>query len=352
MGKFIAWITSLRLAIGLIVYLAVGSILATLIPQGLPEEEYFVRFPKLVAELIVQTGFDGFFGSIVFILPSFLFFANLSACTVKRFVRELHRKSRHHHGPDVLHVGLMVLVVGAVMSFSGHQAGSVTLAPGDGVNLPDGSLLHLDDFRYDKYDDGRPRDWVSVVTIEKNGTKVVEGYEIRVNTPLRYSGLTFYQATFQELPGLALRDASGTEYLLAQGEERIIGMDTVFFMAPESATAAGTPTAGGVAGFAGMGTMPSGMATGDSGSAAGNGDQTRAVVRFGPGPDGKTMRVGPGDRLGSLTVTGIRAQLASGIDAVKDPGYPVVFVGLILVAFGTALTFGQKILEMNRSGTA
>jgi hypothetical protein len=337
LNKFIARITSIRLGIGLIVYLAAASSLATFIPQGLTGEEYQARYPKLVAELVVQTGFDNFFGSILFIIPAFAFFANLSACTVKRFLRELKKKARHHHGPDVLHVGLMLLVIGSIWSFSGHKAGSVVMAPGDGVNLPDGSLLHLDDFRFERYADGRPRDWVSVVTLEKDGVKIKEKIEIRVNTPLRYKELTFYQSTYQEVPALALMGADGIEILLAQGEERVIGGETYLFMAPEGSSAGSTSMGGG---SAAMGANPpSGM--GSSGSAP----STRAVVRIGAGAAGKTVRLGPGEMAGALRVVGMKAQLASGLDAVSDPGYRLVFVALILIAAGTSLTFAQKLKE-------
>ncbi len=326
MNKFIARITSMRLAIGLIAYLAIASGLATIIPQGLAEEEYLELYPKIVAQLVIQTGFDGFFGSILFIIPAFAFFANLSACTVKRFVVELKKKARHHHGPDILHVGLMLLVIGSIWSFSGHQAGSVVLAPGDGVNLPDGSILHLDDFRYERYEDGRPRDWVSVVTIEKDGKQVKKDLEIRVNTPLRYNDLTFYQSTFQEVPALALVDATGIKHVLAQGEERLIGGETYFFMAPE-----GDGSMAGM-GSAAMGTTPS-VSSG------------RAVMRVGVSPGGTTVKAGPGESVGALKVVGIESQLASGLEAVSDPGYKLVFVALLLIALGTAVTFTQKLVE-------
>jgi len=316
----------MRLAIGLIAYLAIASGLATIIPQGLAEEEYLELYPKIVAQLVIQTGFDGFFGSILFIIPAFAFFTNLSACTVKRFVVELRKKARHHHGPDILHVGLMLLVMGSIWSFSGHQAGSVVLAPGDGVNLPDGSILHLDDFRYERYDDGRPKDWVSVVSIDKDGKTVKNDVEIRVNTPLRYNDLTFYQTTFQEVPALALVDASGNRHVLAQGEERIIDGETYFFMAPE-----------GDGSMAGMGSA----AKGSTPSAS----TGRAVMRVGVSPGGTTLKAGPGESVGSLKVAGIESQLASGLEAVSDPGYRLVFIALLLIALGTTVTFAQKLLE-------
>lgn len=298
----------MRLAIGLIAYLAVTCILATLVPQGLADEEYQEMYPKIVSMVVIQTGFGGFFGSILFIIPSFLFFTNLSACTVKRFVRELRKKAKRHHGPDLLHIGLMALVIGSIWSFSGHQQGAVTMVPGDGVNLPDGALLHLDDFRYERYEDGRPKDWLSIVTISKDGKTIKDKVELRVNTPLRYAGLTFYQASFEEVPSLVLTDASGTEMVLAQGEERIVDEVPYLFMAPD-------------------------------------GDGQRAVLRVGSGMDGKTIKASPGDTVGSLKVTGVRAQLATGLEAVTDPGFPLVLVALALIAVGTTWTFAQKLKE-------
>jgi hypothetical protein len=146
--------------------------------------------------LVVQTGFKGFFGSVIFIIPVLVFFANLSACTVKRFIRELKKRGTHHHGPDILHIGLILLVLGGLWSYSGHQEGSVTLAPGDSVNLPDGSVMSLVDFTFERYPDGRPSDWTSIIDVKKDGKTVVDKAEVRVNKPLRYAGLTFYQASF------------------------------------------------------------------------------------------------------------------------------------------------------------
>lgn len=282
--KFIALISSMRLAIALIAYLSVACVLATIVP------------------------IDRFFGSPFFILPAFLFFTNLSACTVKRLIRELGKKSGRRHGPDILHIGLMLLALGGVWSFSGHRQGSVTLAPGDGVNLPDGSVMVLDDFRFERYPDGRPRDWVSVVSITKGGEPVRSGVELRVNDPLRYGGLTYYQASYEEVPTLALLEPSGPEFSLSQGEERLVDGEPYYFMAPDQ-------------------------------------DGLRAVMRVGSGAAGRTVKAAPGDVVGAVRVVGLRPAYASGIEAVSDPGYPLVLVGLTLVAIGTAWTFAQKLKE-------
>ncbi len=327
MKKIIDTLTSLKLAVGLIAYLALTGILATLIPQGLAPEAYRAQYSRLIAELIVQTGFGSFFSSIAFIVPALLFFANLSACTVKRFLRELKKKGPKRFGPDILHLGLMLLMIGAIWSYSGHQEGSVTLAPGEGVNLPDGSVMQLKDFRFERYEDGRPRDWVSVVDLSKDGELVRENFELRVNTPLRYAGLTLYQASYSELSALVLKDTAGREFRMAQGEELSLEGMKLFFMAPE-----GTDPEQAMQ----LMPPPAGMAAG-----------ARAILRVGDEAGERVVRVGQGDTLGPISVLGFRTELATGIQAVLDPGYPLVFLAFILISLGTAFTFIQKLKELS-----
>ncbi|HAE23053.1 MAG TPA: hypothetical protein DCG47_12115 [Spirochaetaceae bacterium] len=327
MKKFLDKLSSLKLAIGLIAYLALTGIMATLIPQGLAPEVYRAQYPRLLAELIVQTGFGSFFSSILFIVPALLFFANLSACTVKRFLRELKKKGPKRFGPDILHLGLIFLVIGAIWSYSNHQEGSVTLAPGEGVNLPDGSVMELKDFRFERYEDGRPRDWVSVVDLSKDGTLVKEDFELRVNTPLRYAGLTLYQASYSERSALVLKDSAGREFRIAQGEELSLEGLKLFFMAPEGSNPEQAMQAM---------PPPAALASG-----------ARAVLRVGDASGERVVRVGQGDTLGAISVLGFRTELSTGIQAVVDPGYPLVFFAFILISLGTALTFIQKLKELS-----
>ncbi len=305
---------SVRLAIGLIAYLTVASILATLVPQGAAPEEYRSLYPGPLADLILQTGFDRFFTSILlFLLPAFLFFANLSACTVDRFLRELRKKGPRRHGPDVLHLGLMLLAVGAVLSASLHREETMTLVPGSRVNLPDGAVLSLTDFRFERYEDGRPKAWTSVLDLaDKDGKPIKEKFELRVNTPLRYGGFTFYQASYTPYPVLELRSRDGRGVELYPGEEIELGDTTYYFMA-----LTGEPRAA----------------------------DTRAVIRVDDGRAPAVLRAAPGDRAGDLEVAGFKEELATGIQAVRDPGYALVLPAMILVALGTALTFIRKIKE-------
>jgi len=189
------FLKSVKLAIALITVLALGSALATILPQGLPEEGYAELYGGALGALVFRSGMSSYFRSLPFIVPAFLFFANLSTCAADRFVRELRKESRRRHGPDLLHLGLMLLVVGALLSFAGRREGSVSLAEGESARLPDGRILRLERFEYLAYGDGRPKEWTSVVSILREEELEVEAYPLRVNHPLRLGSATLYQAS-------------------------------------------------------------------------------------------------------------------------------------------------------------
>jgi hypothetical protein len=281
-GPFVRFITSVWLAIALIACLAVAGIASTLVP-----------------------GWGGrFFTSFAFLAPAAAFFVNLAACTIRRFVRELRRPGRHRHGPDLLHLGLIVLVVGAAVSYRAKSTGGVTLAAGQSASLPDGSTLTVTDFRFDRYPDGRPKDWVSTLRITEGDVVALDGFELRVNQPLRRGRLSFYQSSYEEVRELVLRDDALAERVLREGESAELGGLSVLFMGADGA---------------------------------------RAIVRIGEGDAAKVVRAVPGETLGGAAVTEVRSVLASGIVAVSDPGWPVVAIALALAAAGLALTFVQKL---------
>jgi len=309
--KFLKALKSIRLAIALIAYLAVSGLLATLVPQGREDAFYFGAYPKILAEIVVQTGFSRFFSSILFMLPAFAFFANLLACTVDRFLKQLRAKGKRRHGPDMLHLGLLLLVVGSVLSFSGRQEGGVSLAVGDGVELPDGRVIKLTAFEYLKYDDGRPKDWISTVSVLNGEKAEIEGFSIRVNHPLKLGGLSIYQVSHSVERVLALRDPEGKERLVGQGEEIEAAGERLFFMAVEEASGK----------FVLRATDAAGKAT--------------------------VAKVLAGESAGRFSVVALRDIDLTGLEAVRDPGYPLVLAALVLVALGVCLTFIQKLGDMN-----
>ena len=288
MKKIFEALKSVRLAVGLIAYLALTGMLATLLPQGRGSR---------------------FFTSILFLLPAGLFFVNLAACSIDRFVRELRRPTRRRHGPDILHLGLLLLVVGAVLSFSGRQTGSVNLAKGDQVEMPGGRLLVLEDFARTTYPDGRPRDWVSTVRVERGGREEVRSFPLRVNHPLRLGRISIYQSSYAVETFLAVTDPTGAGHLLGQGGEVEHGGTTLFYMARAE-------------------------------------DPGQAVVRIEGSAGAEVLRLPAGGRAGSFVVDGFRDVDVTGLQAVIDPGYPLVLAALALITIGVFVTMGRKIGDM------
>ncbi|MCL2879880.1 MAG: cytochrome c biogenesis protein ResB [Treponema sp.] len=142
-----------------------------------------------------------FFNSLGFFAIIFLFFVNLVSCTVYRLVKEIRKKSNRNFGPDILHGGLILFMVFALLSTYNRMEGQIALTVGQSVNMPDGSVLTLDDFEYLRYDDGRPQDWISYLSVENAKGVVVSRYPLRVNHPLQLSGLTLYQSSYGEMRG-------------------------------------------------------------------------------------------------------------------------------------------------------
>lgn len=301
MRKLIEALSSLKLAVGLIVYLAVAGIVATLLPSGAGGAVAALPSGRsAVAALLV-------------ILPLLLFLASLSTCAARRFLRQLRAKGRKRFGPDVLHLGLVLLVVAGLWSWAARVERVATLEPGEAARLPDGSTLAVRDLRFEAYDDGRPREWVSVVDLAKDGTTLVEAYELRVNAPLRHGGITFFQSSFRDEWILTLRDAAGAELKLGPGDGLALGPSTWTFLGVEN---------------------PGGPEPG------------HAAVRT-SGPDGgiRTLLVSAGERFEGLEVAELRRIRATGIGAVSDPAYPLALAALALVAIGTAWTFLGKLKE-------
>jgi cytochrome c biogenesis protein ResB len=305
---------SIKLAITLIIVLTLGSLLATLIPQGRAAEEYFKLYPKIAAELVVQTGLGRYFSSILFLIPALVFFFNLGACTIDRLARELRKKKVRRHGPDILHIGLLVLIIGSLVSFSVREEGMVRLVPGESVELPGGEILTLKKFTDERYEDGRPKDWTSVVSIEKDGALIKENEAIRVNKPLRIGDITLYQNSYSSSLGVAVTAMDGAVTTLARGESFEAGDVKIFFMTTEmGASGAGEPL---------------------------------AVLRVkGGGIDGAVRAGSAGISVDSYKAAAVQV-FSTGLQAVRDPGYPFVLFSLILIGLGTTLTFAQKLKDL------
>jgi cytochrome c biogenesis protein len=248
--------TSIQVAIVLLLLLIAASIIGTLIPQGRSAQEYLVRYGPL-GNLFQKLQFTRLYQSFWFILLLALFSLNIIICTLIRLSPKLRRTfrprcdvdpksvqllkvkdkfklplapavsleavravlGRHHYGlraqaaenrhcllarkrllglfgSDVVHVGLLIILAGGIVSGLTGRRGSLTLSENQTLPVPQaGFSVRLDRFMTELYPDGNVKDWKSELTIIE-GDKPVLRKSIEVNHPLSYKGFVFYQSGY------------------------------------------------------------------------------------------------------------------------------------------------------------
>jgi cytochrome c biogenesis protein len=247
------FLSSIKLAIVLIILLTVASIIGTLIPQGRSVAEYSARYGSL-ASLVIALRLTTLYRSAWFLALLILLAANTIVCTLSRFgpkwrrafrtapdldpksvasMRsscrfrlpialetarervEMELNGRHYvlhqstqegraflqarkrrlgwFGSDIVHLGLLVILAGGFVSGLASRKSELALADGQTAALPLASFeLRLDKFETEYYPQGAVKDWKSTVTVLDGGAPVLTR-TIEVNEPLKYRGVTFYQ---------------------------------------------------------------------------------------------------------------------------------------------------------------
>ncbi|MDP2790592.1 MAG: cytochrome c biogenesis protein ResB [Rectinemataceae bacterium] len=284
---------SVKLAAVLIVLIAIFAIAGGTIPQG-------------------RTLFSG----KLFLLLTAFFTVNLTVCSFHRCIGELKKpRKNRRHGPDFLHIGLIVLIFGAMLTVRTRTETFLYLSKGQVGSLPDGSKITLTDLKEERYPDGRPKSWESSIATEGGTTA-----RIKVNSPLRIHGWTIYQQDWKSGQRALFEDAAGMKFSLEQGARLSVMGGSLLFMEIDK----GPPVEIGGDEFAG------------------------AKVLLLMESDGKrrVLRVGKGDEAGPFSFEGFETELVSGLKIVKDKGYPFVAAGLALAVLGLLLTYIRKLKGM------
>jgi len=108
----------------------------------------------------------------------------------------LHYGGVSRLGPVVLHLGILVLVIGGLVSSLAGRKHFIAVAPGQTVSIPGSGLsLRLDDFTIERYPSGRPKLFLSKVGLLEGGREVARR-DVAVNHPLVYAGHRVYQSSF------------------------------------------------------------------------------------------------------------------------------------------------------------
>jgi hypothetical protein len=302
------FLKSVRLAVVLILVITILSLLSTLVPQGGEDSFYSSQYPYALYRLITILDFNRFFSSLLFLVLAGLFAVNLGVCAVDRFMRRARSKAEKRYGADVVHIGLLLLLAGAVVTGLARQEKDFNMAEGDTVNLTKDYSIKLLSFRTVKYENGSPRSWTSTVDVLRAGKLERSSFPIRVNHPLRLRGVSVYQTSFGQESTLVLRDRQGNE-VTARGGQGFQDGESFWYFA----------------------------------QVVQDGDMKKALFQEYKGNEVVSMRkLAPSQSVGPYTLLRLESREVTGLRAVNDPGFLPVVIALIIVAAGLALTFIQR----------
>jgi hypothetical protein len=157
---------SIKLAAVLIALIAILSVAGGVIPQGRQASFYAEHFPRASAA-ILALGLNKIFTGIPFLAIVAVFTVNLTVCTFHRLSRELGKpRKERRHGPDLLHVGLIVFIFGSLLTARTRTEELFFIGRGHSVRLPDGATLSALELREERYPDGRPKSWETSLAID------------------------------------------------------------------------------------------------------------------------------------------------------------------------------------------
>ncbi len=263
------FLSSLRLAIFLLLILAATSIVGTVLPQGEPVAFYLQKYGPFWGKIIKFFQLYDAYHSWWYVALLALFCLNLIFCSWKRFpfswqlykrnplevdpeklkrmpvsaevflpgnkndlkervyqlVSQKWGKITEHHLDQgivflkdkfrwsyfsvyAVHLAILIIVMGGIIGALWGFRGSIMLLEGESTNqvVIQGRHQHLvslpfkircDKFFINFYANGMPKEFRSDVTVI-DGKKELKK-TIRVNHPLTYKGITFYQATYQSV---------------------------------------------------------------------------------------------------------------------------------------------------------
>jgi cytochrome c biogenesis protein len=237
-------------------------------------------------------------------------------------------------GPLLVHAGMVVLMLGAAWGALGGRRAEQFLAPGSTLELMDSRgrselTLALDSFAVERDPAGRPEQFRSSLRILEGaaanpddgrpeapsaGGQLLRSAEISVNHPLRFRGVTFYQADW----GLAAISVQ-------------LGRSPVLQLPLQSFPQLGEQVWGLVLPTRPDGTQPVLLSLAS--------EQGPVDVY---GPDGSLLVSlavgGPAQQVNDLPIRVERVLPASGILLKRDPGVPLVYAGFAIALAGGGMS--------------
>jgi cytochrome c biogenesis protein len=251
-------------------------------------------------------------------------------------------------GVYITHLSILIILAGAIIGlFFGYNA-FLNLPEGEtssvayrdqGIEVPLGFELRCDDFEVEYYPNSEmPKSYKSRLVVLKNGQEVMRK-SIVVNDPLKFEGITFYQASFGLVPngmgrGVIILQATSRDGRTEQVNIKVGGRFTIPGTTVEAQVTDFSPALA----FDGSGkayTFAEQMVNpavyiifSDNGVRKFSGWLAKRYPETWNLPDGNKVEL--------LDFWGVQY---TGMQVRKDPGVIIVYLGCIIMAIGLYMTF-------------
>lgn len=256
MNSVIRTLSSVKLAIFLLIIITLASILGTFIPQHRSPAEYTARYGQL-AEVLVRLEITQLYHSWWYVGLLLVFALNTLVCTLTRLgpkwkraffpsmtpaknmllafkINDQHKRpgpmekvkqelteallTRRYRirenkeaqqiflvarkkilgifGSDIVHLGLLIILLGGILSGLMGIRQNLTISEGQVLDVPGADFkLRMDKFVTEYYPGGGVKDWKSYMVVVEEGQEV-HSKAVEVNHPLSYQGFVFYQSQY------------------------------------------------------------------------------------------------------------------------------------------------------------
>jgi cytochrome c biogenesis protein len=229
------------------------------------------------------------------------------------------------------HLALVVIVVGAMIGATmGFRDSAFVIAEGSTAAVPTmpGLTVKLVDFQDSYYSTtGAPADYVSDLILMQDGKQVMQ-QAVRVNDPMRYGDISFYQSFYGPAAEMIATDSSGNR-LFADGVplawQSNDGVHRIgsFTLPAQGLTVWVEDSAGTDDTVVRPGQMGVQVYESSTGTLVGS----------------QALDPGKPATVGGVTFTFERSIQFTGLSVSKDPGVPLVWIGCALLLFGFVIRF-------------
>lgn len=399
-----SFFSSVRLTLFLLIIIALAAIVGTVVPQQEAAPEAFQKYPPALAGILRALQFYDLYHSPWFLLLMGLLTVNLIVCSLNRLPVSLrlyrmhpepdrpglyddlrsdrvleatgnpeqeaarmeailvkafggaerknaeqavylraHRGAWSYFGVYVIHAGVLVIIVGAVigsmLGFDGNvnipeggSADRIELRGGKGA-MSLGFTVQCDRFNVEFYESGMPKLYQSDLSFLRDGQILARG-SLMVNHPLEFGGIHFYQASYGTIPGEAVLKITGKGQQVVrnarEGERFDIdgGKAQVEILRIEGNLMRMGPA------------VKVSITSGDRAVSFWVFKFIDAIEEYNPGITKQVPQFNAGlYKPYVFTLEGVETSSYTGLKVNRDPGVPIVGTGAFLLVAGFLLTF-------------